>query len=456
MRSFLVLVAGFGLATAVSAAPAAPVHHRAPARSAPAAGAHGALPWIVDDYPRALAEARARHVPIFADNWAKWCHTCRSMRAYVFPDTSLARHAAQFVWLDLDTENPRNAEYRRKYPINVFPTMLVIDPANESVVLRWPGALTVPQLHTLLDDAAAGSRASTPLLRNLMRADSLFGAGDNKGAADAYQLVLSMAPDGWPGYARVVETQMFVLSQTDQNLQAVQLGRVSLPALGRTPSALNVAAAALEAASALPESNGMRNMALGELQAAVRSLVTDDSFAAAADDRSGAWIALMDARDAVHDEAGHKAVAAEWSSFLDGEAARARTPEQRAVFDSHRLSAYLELGQPERAVPMLQQSERDLPNDYNPPARLATAYKAMKKWDEALAASDRAMAKAYGPRKLLLFGTRADILAGRGDEAGARKVLEEGVAYGDALPEGQKSPRTVEGLRKRLEAAPAH
>ena len=49
---------------------------------------------------------------------------------------------------------------------------------------------------------------------------------------------------------------------------------------------------------------------------------------------------------------------------------------------------------------MLQASERDLPDDYNPPARLATAYKAMRRWDEALAASDRALAKAYGPRKL--------------------------------------------------------
>ena len=45
---------------------------------------------------------------------------------------------------------------------------------------------------------------------------------------------------------------------------------------------------------------------------------------------------------------------------------------------------YLELGQPERALPMLQASERDLPDDYNPPARLAVAYKAMKRWDEAI------------------------------------------------------------------------
>jgi hypothetical protein len=28
--------------------------------------------WISDDWPRALAEARARKVPIFVDTWAPW------------------------------------------------------------------------------------------------------------------------------------------------------------------------------------------------------------------------------------------------------------------------------------------------------------------------------------------------------------------------------------------------
>ena len=30
------------------------------------------LPFIEDDYSRALAEARARHVPIFVETWAPW------------------------------------------------------------------------------------------------------------------------------------------------------------------------------------------------------------------------------------------------------------------------------------------------------------------------------------------------------------------------------------------------
>jgi hypothetical protein len=166
----------------------------------------------------------------------------------------------------------------------------------------------------------------------------------------------------------------------------------------------------------------------------------------------GVYISLLDARQQAGDSLGARQVALDWAAFLEGAAAKASTAEQRAVFDPHRLSAYLELGQPERAVPMLEASEKDLPEDYNPPARLVAAYRAMKKWDEALAASDRALAKVYGPRKLGIYSARADILSGKGDRDGARRTLEAALAYADSLPAEQRSEGTLAALRKKLEA----
>jgi len=32
----------------------------------------GVLPFIEDDYPRALSEARERQVPVFVEAWAPW------------------------------------------------------------------------------------------------------------------------------------------------------------------------------------------------------------------------------------------------------------------------------------------------------------------------------------------------------------------------------------------------
>jgi hypothetical protein len=45
---------------------------RSGAATKPAVAAHSTLPWIDDDYEKAIAEARARKVPIFVEAWAPW------------------------------------------------------------------------------------------------------------------------------------------------------------------------------------------------------------------------------------------------------------------------------------------------------------------------------------------------------------------------------------------------
>jgi hypothetical protein len=55
---FHAAVAGIGLLALTSAASHTP--------------AKEAVPFIENDYPKALAQARARHVPIFVDAWAPW------------------------------------------------------------------------------------------------------------------------------------------------------------------------------------------------------------------------------------------------------------------------------------------------------------------------------------------------------------------------------------------------
>ena len=115
----------------------------------------------------------------------------------------------------------------------------------------------------------------------------------------------------------------------------------------------------------------------------------------------------------------------------------------------------MELQQPERAIPMLQASEKDLPDDYNPPSRLAVAYMAMKKPDEALAASNRALPKVSGPRRVQVLQRRSDIFAAKGDAAAAREALEQALASAEALPAGQRSEGQIKALKKKLEAPAA-
>jgi len=379
------------------------------------------------------------------------------MRAFVFTDKSLTRHAGRFVWLEIDTDKRQNAPAKKRLGVVALPTYFIVDPKDETVALRWVGGATVRQLDRFLDDAVVAVRdralekSALPADRALARADRLYGEGKDSLAVPAFREALDQAPQDWPHYARAVEALLFALDRTRDYAAEAALARDAWPRLKGTPSAAVAAGSGLRAVLSLPDSSALRGELLPVFEGWTREVLADATLGLADDDRSGLYISLMDAREAVGDSAGAKRVAADWAAFLEDAAGRAKTPEQRTVFDSHRLSAYLELGQPERAIPMLAAAERDLPGDYNPPARLAATYRAMKRWDEALAASDRALAKVYGPRKLNIYTTRAGILQDRGDKEGARRTLEEALAFAEALPPGQRSESTIAGLKKRIE-----
>jgi hypothetical protein len=377
------------------------------------------------------------------------------MKAFVFTDKALARRTGQFVWLAIDTEKAGNAAFLSKFPVEVWPSFFVIDPASEKIALRWVGGTTVPQLQKILDDGQTAVGGRGPAFDQVLaRADRLYGEGKNKEAAQAYREALSKAPRGWPRYARTVESLLFALQASHENEACAMTAREAFATLGRTSSAANVAASGLDCALELPAENPQRKDLVAALEADALAVLAEKEVPIAADDRSSVYISLLDAREDAKDKEGKKRIASEWAAFLEGEAAKAESPEARAVFDSHRFSAYMELQEPERAIPMLETSERDLPDDYNPPARLAAAYKAMKRYDDALAASDRALRKAYGPRKLLILQTRADIYAAQGDSAAARRTLQEALETAETLPIGQRSDRSIAVIKKKLEAMP--
>ncbi|NOT33482.1 MAG: DUF255 domain-containing protein [Candidatus Eisenbacteria bacterium] len=453
----LTLAAGLAISIAAPRGFAAPLATTKAAPRPTSVPKHGALaaavPFIDDDLARALSLAKQRKAPVFVEAWAPWCHTCRSMRAYVFTDPTLARHAERFVWLSVDAENSVNAEVRKRYPLPALPSYYVIDPNTEKVTMRMVGSMTVTQLHHFLDQAIVSwtqHGEASPADRALARADSLYGEGQDSLAAEAYRGAIALAPANWPSYSRAIDALLFALSNTNQNQAVVDVAGVAWTRLEGQSTSANVAAYGLSSAVALPDSNPEKQRSVAHFERAVRSILADSKLDLAGDDRSGVYISLLDALQERGDSTAAHQVAIEWSAFLDGAAAKAKTPDARAVFDSHRLSAYLELGTPEKAVPMLEASERDLPQDYNPPARLATALRAMKRYDTALAASDRAMALAYGPRRFLLWRTRIGILTDRGDPADTRSALAQAISEAESMPESQRSTRTIDGFKKQL------
>ncbi len=373
------------------------------------------------------------------------------MRAFVFTDKALAKHAGQFVWLSIDTEKSGNAAFTRKYPIRVWPSLFVIDPEKETIALRWAGGATVGQLEKLFaqgERALRGGRQGAEAA--LARADTLYGEGKYAEAAGAYRDAIKLVPAASAEYARAVDALLFCLRVEKRYSECVDLARQALPKLRLSPSSANVASLGLDCALHLPADAPGRAEAVASLEADVRTLASNPRLPFSADDRSSLFEVLVDAREDAKDEAGARVIARQWVEYLDGVAATLTDPEQRTALDPNRLGAYRAASEIERAIPMLEQSEKDFPQDYNPPARLALVYVRLEHYDEAQAASDRALKLVYGPRRVRVLETRADIYAGRGDAVASRRTLEDALRFAEELPAGQRSEEQIAALKKRL------
>src|SRR5215470_4390991 len=121
------------LSLSVLAAPAAATPHTSSA--IPPSG----VVFLEDDYRGALAKARAEKKPLFLDSWATWCHSCLSMRSFVFPDPGLRPAKDAVVWLSAETEAEKNREVVEKFPADGLPIFLNNEPNTEKVIGRWMG-----------------------------------------------------------------------------------------------------------------------------------------------------------------------------------------------------------------------------------------------------------------------------------------------------------------------------
>jgi tetratricopeptide (TPR) repeat protein len=373
------------------------------------------------------------------------------MRAFVFTDKALAKDASRFVWLSIDTEKAQNAAFTAKYPVKVWPSFYVIDPKSEKIVMRWVGGATVGQLEKLFAQAAnAGTGNRKGAAETLARADALYGAGRYADAAPAYREALAKMPAGSPDYSRAADALLWSLSTTKQKKECAQFARQALEKLRTGPSAANLAGLGLDCALEIPEGDAARAETIAALEAEARALIADSRVPMAADDRSALFASVMNAREDAKDEKGQSKVASEWVAYLDAEAAKATTPEQLTALDPNRLNAFEAAGQIERAIPMLEKSAQAFPDDYNPPARLAYVYLKLKRYDEALAASDAALGKVYGPRKIRVWLVRADIYRAKGDVPSARRTLEEAMAYDETLPASQRSESLTAAVKSKL------
>lgn len=378
------------------------------------------------------------------------------MKAHVLSDERLVKQAGRFVWLSIDAEREANAAFISKFPTSGFPTFYVIDPGAEEAVLRWYGSAGVKQFERLLDDGLLALRAAGGPGPDaaLARADRLNAAGKAEEAAAAYREALAQGGPSWRRRPRAVESLVMALLLADRSEDCAAAALREGPALPAGSSRASALSSGLSCALDAEGDPAWRAPAIRGLEPLVDEASRTPGLLA--DDRAGLLEALARAREEAGDARGARAVARRLWRLLEAEARRTPSAELRASLDSYRVSAALTLARPALAVPALSASERALPDDYNPPYRLAILYREMGRQGDAVAAADRALSKAYGPRKLRIYDVKASALEREGNRAALEATLAEAVAYAGSLPEVQVRGavrRLVERMRERLEKA---
>lgn len=401
--------------------------------------------WLEDAPDAAFAEARRSGKLVLADLWAPWCHTCLSMKAEVLRAEKVPE-LASVVLLSIDTERGSNERFLTRYPVGVWPTFYLLDPQTQEVRGRWLGAATPAELSRWLKD---GASARPGYEQQIREGDSLVAQRDLAAAEERYRAALEAASPTWPGRGAALVSLVATLSKQKKDASCLELALRELPSFPPSVSAVDFASTSLGCA----DRAGSTEEAANVRAAAERNLARDCHRAApgaAVDDQADACGNLRRVREASKDTAG-AASAAEQALAVIAAGSSGAPPEKQAIYDWERTSSLLFLGRSAEAEALLLEREQQLPQSYNPPHYLARLYRDGKRWEEGLAAIERAIAKAYGPRRVGFLGVKADLLKGAGKLEEARQVLEQQLSDYRALPPGQRQPEAEAAVQKRLD-----
>jgi thioredoxin-like negative regulator of GroEL len=391
---------------------------------------------VEDDVPRALREARRDGKLVLVEAWAPWCHTCLSMRNYVLPDPAVAGLRDRVLFAAIDTDRPTNAAFLERYPVDAWPTLFVLDPQNEKLLGHWQGSASPAELRELLvgalDQRAAVLDPAGPF-GALLEAESAAAKGEHAAAAAAYALALARSDARWPRRSEALAGLIAAAHDRERWTECAELGSEHLPAITGSSLPADTAYLVLDCASHDLD-DGSRSRARDAAIARLRQHTAAPPPGASADDQADALATLADALRDQGDAEEARRLTETRLALLERAAREATTVERAATFDYGRMGAYLELGRGEEAVAMLRQRIAELPDSYEPRARLAEALEKLGRDAEALRAVEGALERAYGPRRLRYERLRATLLGKLGRVPEQRAALEAVLEGYQSLP----------------------
>jgi tetratricopeptide (TPR) repeat protein len=385
------------------------------------------------------------------------------MKHFVFAQPALSRFASDVVFASVDTDRDGNAAFVDKYAVDVWPTLFVLEPEKGEVLGYWPGSASLAEVEKLLEGSLAlvaehGSAGNVPpdsAQGLLLRAKQAQARQRYADAAQAYEKAVKAAPRSWPRRSEALLGWIGSLHHAGRAGPCVNVGKAHATEVVGAALPADFCSIWLSCSKGLASAQA-RNVVRRSVAKRLEQIVASPPAAASVDDVADAWEILADARLDLGDKAGARAAHEKRLSLLEQAAASAPTPAAASTYDYGRAVSYVALGQADKAVKMLEEREREVPDSYEPPARLASVLAGLKRWPDALAAVDRALQHAYGPRKLSYLELKERIQVALGDRAGVIKTLEQQLTgWQEQARRLKTTPKELADVKRRLQKAKA-
>ncbi len=379
-----------------------------------------------------MKAAQAAGKVVFVDAWAPWCHTCLSMQRDVLSTPALAAYADRVVFVAIDTDRPENAAFLSRFVVKLWPTFFAIGSDGERVLGVHPGSMDVQETTAFLDDAirVAHAAAVDGPERALLEAHAALARADTTTALAKYTEA-SAAP--WSRRTEAIMGAMRMLSTTKDHAGCVRFGVSMLRAVDRGGAPGDLAGSVLACAEKLDDKKLLADT-LPVLHARFEELVKNPPAGSAVDDKADVLATLADIEETLGHADAVKATHLKRLALLEADAAAATTPKHAQVHDYARLNSLLALSRGAEAVALFEQRMKQLPDDYEPAARLASTLFKLDLFAEADVAVEKAIALSYGTRRLRYRLLQADIAAKLKNPGKERAALEAIVAENAKLP----------------------
>jgi thioredoxin-like negative regulator of GroEL len=363
------------------------------------------------------------------------------------PDPRVVALARELVFATVDGENERNAAFLAKHRPGVWPTFYVLDARDGAILGAWEGSASADELVRFVRGSLdARVRQPDPAVVALLEGTRAAASGRCDEAIRHHARALTLGGEAFARRGEAVKGLLYCQRREGRHAACVETGLTEVPRAEGASAPTDLAGTLLDCADKLPDA-AARARAYEVAIARLRREVDKPWDGASIDDRSDALALLSTALAARGERAGAAALLTRQRSLLEEAAARATSPEARATFDYARMNSYLAAGDGARAVELLDERTKEMPENYEPRARLAQALTSLGRHEEALGAIESALARVKGPRRLRYLTMQADLLARLERREREREVVASIVKAYESLPVTQRRhPANVSGL----------